>query len=365
MRSVPIYVFQKDDAKYRAWAAALADVGIETTAVRGSPLKAPLHVLSLLVRGRRVRGYVFRYLNDYPSLARTLLRLLSELAVVVMVRIVGGSIFWIAHNVDQESCCYYKKLSEFRRRTVSSVARCVFVTDPLLERAARQRMRGVRNLGWMCFGRPAQLPPNEATRRLREEARGLRKKLEQNHPGKKVYIGLCVSAASPKCRHFLTICQFLDAREREGTIVGMVVVGALSEIDDERFRQAQADMLAHERISLIAEAIPVREPYLADQIDFFYRALDDLSVSYSLYVAAAVRKPMITEDGTFLGEMVATYGLGAVARGAQRMGPGWLEAQLAEWSPHAADSFLESRSWKVAAERFKHAVSCATHRELS
>lgn len=349
-------MFQKQDGKYRSWAQALHARGVRTAAVRGSPLRAPIELLRLMISRQPLHGYVFRYLNDYPSLLKSLARFLAELSVIALVRARGARLFWIAHNVDRESAAHHPRISRMRRHLVSRAADVVFVVDPLLEDAAREHIGNVKRLSWLCFGRPDKSVLGEGTGRVRDAIENLRQDLRRRTPTGKVYVGLCVSAASTKCLHFLTVRAFIDACTSEHIAVGVVVVGALGQIRDPRFQSARDGLARDERVVLIDEAIPVQEDSLADRVDFFYRALDDVSVSYTVYVAAAVRKPLITEDGNFLAQMVRHYELGAVVTPAVRSTPDWLSQSLDSWKQEAADRFLECRTWDIAAERLQLAL---------
>ncbi|TDY02685.1 hypothetical protein [Thiohalophilus thiocyanatoxydans] len=352
-----MYIFQKNDTKYRAWSKGLDEYGIETTAITGSPIKAPLLILWMIIKKKPINGYIFRYLNDYPSLPKTIVRLLSELATILLVKIFGGHVIWIAHNVDKESSCHYKTLTNIRRLCIKNAATCIFVTDPLLLKYAQKEISDTKNIDWTCFGRPSDLPVNRETLKVQDAIRSLRYKLELNNPEKKVYIGLCVSSPSTKCIHFLTVSNFVDRYNHAGVIVGVVVVGAIGLIHDERFQWARNEIINHEHIVLLDETISVREQYLKNDIDFFYRALDDLSVSYSVYVSASIRKPIVTEEGTFLAEMIDCYELGGVSPlKSSCENENWLETLLKSWQPEKSEKFLDDRNWNVAAAQLISAI---------
>lgn len=348
-----MYIFQKKDNKYDAWSRELADIGIQTIPAQGSPIKAPLVIFRLLFRGKITRGYFFRYLNDYPSLWKTILRLVSELFVIFLLKLMRGSVFWIVHNIDKESSGHHQILSHFRRWIVSCTSKAIFITDPLLEKHALQKFPSEK-ITWTCFGRPSDNINNKHTIRVQSQLKNLRTKLMKENPEKTVYIGLCVSSASTKCTHFLTVCDFIDRNSTNTICIGVLMVGAVGRIKDPRFKSARIKMMGHGSIGLIDEAIPVKEKFLKDDVDFFYRGLSDLSVSYSLYVAASVRKPMITHEGLFLAEMVKHYGLGLVIASNQENEPSnFIHKGLENWNPENADIFLAIRNWKTAASQFK------------
>jgi hypothetical protein len=220
-----MYVFQKFDEKYELWADALHRLGVETAAVRGSPIHAPVHLLRHVLGKRRPRVYVFRYLNDYPSTAKTLLRFLSEVTVIAGMKAIRGRILWIAHNVDGESDRYHPRISALRRRMVSRVADSILVTDPLLIPHAQRTFPRARQIDWVCFGQPRHAEQTEDTVCVQEAARQLRGRLEERWAGREVYVGLCVSSPGTKYTHFLHVCDFVERCSTGGVVVGVVLGG--------------------------------------------------------------------------------------------------------------------------------------------
>src|SRR5690606_19159255 len=74
-----------NDAKVRNWAVALREYGCDLVPMPGSGARIGIYLIgSILRRRKRPAGVVFRYLNDYPSLLRTVARTLTEVAAVVL-----------------------------------------------------------------------------------------------------------------------------------------------------------------------------------------------------------------------------------------------------------------------------------------
>lgn len=347
-------LFQKDDDKSRTWAVHLERHGIETAAVRGSPIRAPFQLLALRLRGRRVQWYVFRYLNDYRSWPKTFVRLLSEAAVILLTRALGGRVAWIVHNVDRETSRHHPRLARVRRLLVTRSSAVVFVTDPLLIPRARQALPGAEEVRWVCFGPPETGPRNKDTDEVRAALRQLRSRFQGENRRRPVYIGLCVSSPELKCRHFITVCDFVERHTDARGAVGVVVVGDVNRFADPEFLDAVKRIRAHPGVLLIDRSATVREEHLKDEVDFIYRVMSDMSVPMTVYVAAAIGKPLVTEPRTFLEEMVSSYGLGIVAGDAcgEESEAGAFQDQMDRWDRSAADHFLEIRNWVIAADQF-------------
>lgn len=346
-----MYVFQKDDTKFRKWCSHLSAHGISATAIEGSPILAPLYLVRTLLSGHRVDGYVFRYLNDYPSFAKSVLRALSEVAVILLTKALRGRIIWIAHNVDKESEESYPRISRLRRRIVGRAADVVLTTDPLLLPYAARMLPQGKALDWLCFGAPELKSINDDTRNVKLALQRLRSQLRHRNPAKDVFVGLCVSSPGVKYTHFLSVCDFVERHSSREEVFGVVVVGDIQQVRDARFVAARSRMARHEQVELINRRADVRGQHVVGDVDFVYRVMDDQSVPMTAYVAAAMGVPMVTEGG-FLAEFVTTYGLGVVAGGT---GPS-LGQSLREWDSSAAGRFLESRSWAVGANRLTMAM---------
>src|SRR5690606_13593977 len=97
--------------------------------------RAPLFLIKQIIK-KKPKAYVLRYLNDYPSFGKTLVRTASEVILILSCILFRIEIFWICHNIDRESDMYHPIMTNFRRKIVSFFSKKIFVTDELLVRKA-------------------------------------------------------------------------------------------------------------------------------------------------------------------------------------------------------------------------------------
>lgn len=333
------------------WAQHLQQRNIIASGISGSAARAPLMLLREILAGRRPDAYVFRYLSDYPSLIKTLLRAGSELAVIAIAGLFRIRILWILHNVDKETSEFWPSITRFRRGVIARFCSGAFVTDPLLiEEAARH----IPRLTWRSvpFGTEGNKPAApEAMHQVVAELDRLRTELEAT--GRPVFIGLCVTSMSPKCAHLFQFSELADAAGKGGWSTGILFVGAFSR-SGEQWEEVRERIKKTEGMKVLDIEIKVDEEMLAPHFDFIYRSLNDLSVPYSLYRAAAAGKPVITHEDGLSASIVARYGVGLVSKpGHQDDWPAFFNG----WSPDRWNAFLSERSWAIGADRLASAIT--------
>lgn len=345
-------IFQKWDEKARMWAAHLRPWNVHAVGVESSPIRAPLFLLKEIVTGRRPCAYVFRYLNDYRSLAKTLLRVLSEMIVIVIAKSSGTRILWILHNVDRESSEFWPRITAFRRNVIARFSSASFVIDPLLVDDAEQHFPG---LEWEAapFGAEAvRTASPQGTRRIVDELAKLRADLTAARRGP-VFIGLCVTAMSPKCAHLFRFGELVAENGKGNWATGILFVGAFSKAG-ERWKRVLQEIERAEHVRALDIELWVDEVALAPHFDFIYRSVADLSVPYSFYRAAAAGKPIITHDDGLGARIVSRCGVGLIAT---LDAPGDWPAFFKEWTRHRWDAFLAERSWAIGAQRLAAALA--------
>src|SRR5690606_14019778 len=96
---------------------------------------------------------IIRYLNDYPSFLKTILRTFSEFFLIGICKIANIKVFWICHNVDRESTQHFPKISELRRNIIAFYSLRIFVMDTLLVEFAKHTFPKHRDkIDYISFG---------------------------------------------------------------------------------------------------------------------------------------------------------------------------------------------------------------------
>src|SRR5690625_2909936 len=94
-------LIQDDDVKSRKLAKEIQ--GIELYIMKGSTNLIPYYMITQIIKRRRLpKALILRYLNDSNSLIKSLLRFITNIISVLLVKILRIKLIWICHNVDRE-----------------------------------------------------------------------------------------------------------------------------------------------------------------------------------------------------------------------------------------------------------------------
>lgn len=352
----PWILIQKDDYKARSWSSAARNLGTQIHPAPGSPIAIPLWILRSMAGRQPPAAVVLRYLNSYPSLARSLLRFASELATLGLSRLLGIRVVWICHNVDRESAGLHPRLTALRRRVVARVASRILVTDRLLLPHARRAFPdAAEKIDYTSFGAPlgddTHADASDVTEGVLEFAREVRSRVQA---GARALIGFYLGSPADKVVHFGSIRPLISRAADLGVDLHLVILGPLDEFLRQRYPAVLDYMSRSPRVFYRGVRVRIDEARVAPHVDFYWRGYADYSVPLSLYGAAAMRRPMLALDVGFLGEAVAQYALGAVVA-CDLSNLGNALRQLEAWQAGGADQFLATHSWEVGAARLLHA----------
>jgi len=340
------FIIQKDDEKSKFWAEAAKAQKVVLVAQPGSPIRAPLFLLSQHTRFGLPSGYIFRYLNDYSSLFKTILRLVSEVTVICMLRLSGVPIFWICHNVDRESSANFPRISSLRRRLFAWVSSRVFVTDPLLIPYASLYLRlSPEKIGYVTFGF------NKGDEHISDESNEVSidlkkalwiKKSEMKNKGLRPLVTLVLgSPGSNKSIHFDYLVKLIDSARIHGVGVIAIVGGDFHGSDLSRSRHQQLSDCS--QIFLFESHLKLTDLFIAEHIDFYFRGYSDFSVPYTIYESCALKKPLLVMNLGFLSELIKYHGIGVVLN--EGMWKTDTVAKLENINPEKYDLFLMRHQW--------------------
>lgn len=349
-------LIQKNDTKARAWQVACSRRGFDLVAMPGSAVYVPLQLLaSILCRGKP-RAVVLRYLGDYPNISRALLRFVSEMFSIMICVALRIRLVWICHNVDRDTNCFHPRMLQIRRKMFLRFASRILVTDPRLIPGANHHLRSPEKTDYLTFGDVQQSPGDAGSRQLTEDVRRfvLSQRASFRGDPRSLRFGWVAGGYCRKTAHFERILDLLDAAEQAGYALRMIVV-LTNPQDLERKQPGAVDRIRRDpRVLFRDHFIPTNERDISALVDFYWRAYRDLSVSFTLYHAASMGKPILAQDIGFVGEAVRHYKLGAVVR-EDFSDIHRAMAELAQWNPRRAAEFLKSHNWDDAAARLVHA----------
>ncbi|MDX6153990.1 hypothetical protein [Marinococcus sp. PL1-022] len=341
-------LIQFDDIKAKKLSEGMKDSKYSLKTMSASPILTPLVLTKNIMTKGRPETLIYRYLNDYPSLFKTILRILAEIFSILICAVLKVDLIWICHNVDKESKEYHPFLTNLRRKLIVRFSKKVLVTDKLLIKEAQKHLNiKPSKIDYITFG--SYLPSNtkrdqEATEKIKDFINCAKKNTQE-----KYLIGLCISSANKKNISYEEAINLLD--KSSFYEIFLIFVGEISEEMKERNKKAYEILKEHSKVLIINEKIHINEKELSDYIDFYWRVYDDQSVPFTAYNAATIKKPILTKEIGFLGEMTSKYKIGIVLNENNTIDEQL--TKLKNWDKKNAIDFLENNNWEVAVNRLK------------
>jgi len=304
-----------------------------------------LFLLKRVFSFKKPDAVVVRYLNDHPRLLHSLLIALSVCLSLLICSVFRIKVFWILHNVDKETDENYPRLTKLLRCMVGKKASVIFLTDLLLVRVAEELYPEWRGkFDYITFGVVGAAAKRTDERLLTV----LRELSESPHVGKVLF---CPTSAGDKYTHIHAAPKLVRAAKELGLNYKVVLVGDLKSYFklnpklEKELRGSGDIIILDERISYVPEEIA---PY----IDFYWRSLADQSVSFTMYEAACVERPLLTLQEGFMGHAVAEYEMGAVLL-SDMSNLSDCDVKLGNWRGGSAARFLDEHTWDFAVTQFK------------
>lgn len=353
MRNIRI-LMQSNDLKTKEWGDVAEKLGVMILPLPESPIFIPFSLLKLIITMNKPYGLVLRYLNDYPSLFKTLIRCLSELLSVLICKTFRVKIVWICHNVDRETHCYYPVLSRVRRQIIGRASKSILVMDPKLVRHAQKVFPSFADkIDYTTFGPARNLGRNPDMDRHTE---GIISFINTHREGteEKTYVGLSVGHASTKTTHFQATRDLLKKANELALNIIIVIVGPVGEYLSKEDPETLNFLKQDPRIYLVDDYVKVDETRLSAVVDFYWRGYNDLSVPLTIYNAMTVEVPMLVQAHGFLSEAVKKYSLGAVVSN------DFIDLDKAisiveNWPKRNAKSFVRNHTWELGSRQILRA----------
>lgn len=337
-------VFPSKEFKYYKWKKELEKVGEEAYAFETPNIFHFIELLKLVIKGKTINSYIFRYLNDRPNFISSFLRLIGDVLTIIFCKIFQIKILWILHNVDKESTQFYPSIIKWRRGILNVFASKIFVTDKLLINIAVNHKIKKEKLDYISFGFSKHNIDINESLRVGELLSSFRKDLLGKHSPKKINIGICISSNLSKFKHFETVIDFVNSINRisKDELFAVFLYGILpSSLNSLNLKSAYENNIF---IHYEEESKMIDEVYFKNEFDYVYRCLTDFSVPFSLYPSIYLEKPIITHNFGFLEQMVNYYNLGFVY---DLNSPKKIDFE--KWDPKFSRDFMEDKGWNSSA----------------
>lgn len=297
------------DEKAKSWSEAMQEMNINMICENNSPILSPLFLIKDYLNRNVPDFYIARYLNDYDSLAKTLIRVLSELLLVGILKVLKVKLFWICHNVDRESREHYPRISKFRRWIFCISSKKIFVLDSLLIPHAKRILFNFEGkIEHITFG-------NIKKKTIGDFFSGDERAIEfikfhKKNAKRPVYVTLCAGAPELKSLHFDYLQKMICSAGNSKIDVIAIVAGNFHKTP--RGREFAARYKKNEQIIFFEKYTKFSSSFLEHYIDFYFRGYSDMSVPFTVYEAVSYRKPILALRSGFLSELIEEYSLGEV-----------------------------------------------------
>lgn len=328
-------IFAHCDDKSLLIIEELKKLNIEADVIKAKhPVLTPFYLLKLLMQGKKIKVYVFRYLNDSNSFILAVLRLVSEAFTILLLKIFNINIWWLCHNIDKETAMFFPKLSRIRRKNVVKFSSLIFTTNELLIHKAQEFFPGKTidslSLGYIDNG-------FQKIRREQKNDLEILEWIKSRKDSTSKFI-FCIGSPAKKSLHFKLIHNFIEKLNVKSKYAWYAIV-------------IGAEVEAGEYIYNIPYKLSIDLNIIKNNANFYYRVIDDYSMSYSIYEAAQLRIPIITEDYGIMPNIINEYKLGVVIESYDDLSQ---KIESYNFNEENFAEFINENNWTVTAEKIKN-----------
>ncbi|MDW2301104.1 glycosyltransferase [Vibrio alginolyticus] len=310
----------------------------------------PFYLTFLILSLKKPDAVILRYMNDNKKFSYSLILFLSRLLTILIVRIFRIKLIWFCHNINKETNENYPLLTKYIRYFLEKYSYRIYVMDRLLvPYAIKHFPRSEYKIDYINFG-----VRNNNFRNIKElDNSKLIDKINDltNKRFKPDLIGFCPTNSGEKYVHINYAPKLVEAAKSIGFNLHIVLVGNLKDYLSGK-NELRIELDKQENITLIDEFVDYNASEVSKYIDFYWRGLDDQSVSYSIYEAATNQKPTLALDFGFIGKAVKEYALGATVDSNMTNIFESLSS-LNDWDKSNAKVFLKEHSWDFSVNKIR------------
>lgn len=260
--------------------------------------------------------------------------MISEVFIILIAKLFKIQIWWLCHNVDRETSMYHPRLTKIRRKNVVKHSKYIFTTNELLIPKAKELFKNKKvdslSLGFIENGF-LKIKKNE------EIENGLLNWIKEKNDGSSKFI-FCIGSPATKSLHFKLINKFMDILNNQSTKFTWYAIVIGDSVNESKY------------IFNIPYKLSINPSLIKSYASFYYRIIDDYSMSYSIFEAAKFKIPIITENYGLMPEIISKYNIGIVINNHKN-----IISKIESFSAIDAnfDGFLKDNNWSVAAKKIK------------
>lgn len=348
------YVISPDnDYKAIAIGKELKSLGI-TMITLNSSFKLPFAmIIYFFKKKKKPQAIIYRYLNDYPSIIKTMLRTFIELSGVLLAFVLRIKVIWICHNVDRESVEYFPKITNMRRYVLEKQSDKIMVTDPLLvPHAEKQFPKSKDKIDYITFGKSVSTKNENSAETVEKIKKFV---MCQKQINKDIQIGFVAGNINWKTSQFEKIPELIYVAENIKQSIAIVVIGPIGTYLNNNNKPLYEELKKNKKILFLDGYHHLDLKEITKFIDFYWRVYLDLSLPWTVYEAAQYKKPILTQNIGFLGEVVKKYSIGYILEDDFSNLSFNLE-KISNWDKNKSTEFIETHTWKIAAKRIFNVI---------
>ncbi|WP_299153171.1 hypothetical protein [uncultured Christiangramia sp.] len=325
-------LFQHNDRKVMSLIKELKKYNIESGGVEvRHPILTPFYLLHQLIKGRKIKVYVFRYIGDSNHFVLAIIRFLSDLLIVLISKVCNIQIWFLCHNVDKETTTFFPGIIKLRRNLIARYSSLILTTNKLLIPKARSifpnKLIDSISLGYIENGALDLDEDKEIENQILEW-------IFQKKDQKSKFV-FCIGAPAKKSLHFTLISDFID----KINLVSednwyAIVVG--KQVEKNNF------------IYNIPFKCVLNKNFIKNYADYYYRVINDFSMSYSTYEAVHYKIPTITENYGILPQLINNYNIGLVVNSSNL---DFKQIGNFKFEDAGFDAFELENNWSISADK--------------
>ncbi|MDW3193290.1 MAG: hypothetical protein R8G66_13040 [Cytophagales bacterium] len=315
-----LYLIRGNDFKAKKWKEA-APEGVNIHLIKGSRISFGLKVFKKTIKLKAREVVVIqRYLNDYPSLLKSILLLCTEICLLFYLKLRGIKFYWVCHNINRESHENFPAILRIRRKLTIRDARKILVLDPILVKYAKEKFHDFRGeILPISFGEYERNVSIHSTKEAGEKKMlngpnafrslswtDLLTSIKSFRP-QNGYLGFCAGSVLEKKKYLENIPKLIEAAKKQGKNLKLLVVSDLREIENQELHQF---LVSAPEIFFVNSLVSLDLSELAHHIDFYWTGYDDWSMPYSVYTAVSTSTPTITMNIGVLPRVMEEYEIG-------------------------------------------------------
>lgn len=298
-------IIQKCDIKSKLWASHCSPEK-KLICLEKSQIYSVLDLVICIFKNKKLPDFfIFRYLNDYEELSKTLLRTFSEVLTLILCTLLRIKVYWLCHNVDKETTSHYPYFTNLRRQLLLATCSKIFVTSPFLIEHAKYFLKTRKTIVPISFG------STEFNNKLSSVDEGkvrLAEEFLEARNDKNTYTCLISGHPVQKTLHFSHIENLIQQFDIIGKKLLVVISGDFSEAPDEMLNSYNKNT----NIIFFDTYTKFSSNFIERNIDFYFRVYDDYSVPYTIFEACSFNKPILTMKYGVLPDIVNSYKIGSV-----------------------------------------------------